>query len=314
MPNTLAILLAAAVVGLTICVIIQGRRLSRLRRRARRAAFIGPEAHVRLQKQLFELRARQDCRERGITPSLPLQFRSEYGEDTLLYELFDGRPTGVFIEVGALDGRRLSVSWIFEAIGWKGLLVEPVPERFEECRRNRPGSTVVRAALGPAGATGSTTFVVPIDPEHQGSSHRADEGMGSDFVKGLERSGEAMRKIDVPLTWVDRELQAAGFDRVDFASIDVEGAEMDVLQGFDLDKHRPRVIVIEDLSLGKSTRVSAYLEERGYRQVMWIGGNRVMVRSDDEEMLRRATRAAETVYSPFFPPKGLPDAAPHDVR
>ena len=85
----------------------------------------------------------------------------EWGEDTLLFDLFEGQETGVYIEAGALDGHENSVTWIFEALGWSGLLVEAIPERAEQCRTNRPGSRVVHAALDSNANEGFIEFNVP---------------------------------------------------------------------------------------------------------------------------------------------------------
>jgi FkbM family methyltransferase len=314
MDRVALILLGLAVAVLAINQVVQGKRLGRLRRRTRRSMLIGPESHLRMQKQLYDSLAREDCRVRGFVPRLPIEFRSEWGEDTLLYDLFRDRPEGVYIEVGALDGRRNSVTWVFEAIGWRGLLVEAIPERCEECRANRPGSKVVHAALGPPGGSGTAVFVVPVEEEHQLSGYREHEGMQKEHLLALERASAATRRVEVPLITMDRALEGAGFDRVDFASIDVEGGELDVLRGFDLERFKPAVLVIEDLTLGEDDSVAKVVRSRGYEQAMWIGANRVFIRRDDRGLAERARRLSETVYSPFVRPRGQPDAAPIELR
>jgi hypothetical protein len=61
-------------------------------------------------------------------------------------------------------------------------------------------------------------------------------------------------------------LDECAVSHVDLLSIDVEGAEMDVLAGLDLARHPPRVIVAENCKglLGGDT-VRQYLQEHGYR-------------------------------------------------
>ena len=45
---------------------------------------------------------------------------------------------GFFIECGANDGVNQSVTWYFErALKWRGLLIEPIKEIFEELKKNR---------------------------------------------------------------------------------------------------------------------------------------------------------------------------------
>jgi FkbM family methyltransferase len=314
MPSATELVLCLAVVALAAWQTVTARRLARTRRRARRSMLIGPESHLRLQKQIFDRLAALECRERGITPRLPLEFRSEWGEDILIFELFWPQTSGVYIEAGALDGRRNSVTWVFEALGWTGLLVEAIPERAAECQAARPDSVVVHAALGPRSASGTTSFFVPDDAEHQLSAYREHEGMQQEHLRALKKARATLRRVEVPFTSLSALLDAAGIKRVDFASIDVEGAELDVLRGFDLDRFRPRVLVVEDLTLGDDRAVSAHLAGAGYRHVMWIGENRVFIRADDPDLLERARRLTETAYSPFVRQPGQSDTAPRSLR
>jgi hypothetical protein len=53
--------------------------------------------------------------------------------------------------------------------------------------------------------------------------------------------------------------------RIDFLSIDTEGTELDVLLGFDLARHRPRLILIEDKLYHLSKH--SYLTRHGYKLV-----------------------------------------------
>src|SRR6516225_8771930 len=46
---------------------------------------------------------------------------------------------GFFVEAGANDGLAQSNTYWFEQFrGWRGLLIEAVPEKAAACRRNRP--------------------------------------------------------------------------------------------------------------------------------------------------------------------------------
>jgi hypothetical protein len=60
-------------------------------------------------------------------------------------------------------------------------------------------------------------------------------------------------------------LAEAGIDRVDFLSVDVEGAELAVLRGFSIPRYRPRLILIEDDVQDRTKH--DYLEAEGYKLV-----------------------------------------------
>lgn len=235
-------------------------------------------------RRLFRFEALEVLRERGRTPSLPVQFRSQYGEDILLWALFDEQPDGFFIEAGAYDGVEFSPSYLFESIGWKGLLVEPLPDRHEACVKNRPGSRVVHAALSRAGSTGTTTFE---SVEGEGAA-----GMFSflhatpHHLETVRATNWKRRQVTVPLTSLNA-LLADHNGPIDFAIIDVEGGELELLHGFDLARYRPRVMLIEDNTRGKNSGVPAYMSSFPYTELGWIGVNRIYIRADETALIDR---------------------------
>jgi FkbM family methyltransferase len=209
----------------------------------------------------------------GRNPVHPIEFRSQFGEDALAWALFDGKLDGFFIEAGAFDGYHFAATYALECIGWTGLLVEAIPERAEECRARRPRSRVVHAALG-ATTAGEAAFTITAD-EHGGMfSHLHGTDTHKKKALTLDR-----REVRVPITTLDHLLET---DRgnVDFAVIDVEGSEPALLEGFDLRKHQPKVLMIEDNARGADSWLSDYMRTQPYTQVAWLRVNRVYVRSD----------------------------------
>jgi hypothetical protein len=69
----------------------------------------------------------------------------------------------------------------------------------------------------------------------------------------------------VPARSLNDILEENQIDRIDFLSIDVEGAELDVLKGFDLEKYRPALILLEDKHVALTKH--RYLKKRGYKLV-----------------------------------------------
>ncbi len=219
---------------------------------------------------------------RGRTPKLELKFRSQFGEDQWLWNLFKDQPDGFFIEVGAFDGRTLSVSWIFEAIGWKGLLIEPIPARYEQCKACRPNSRVVNAAVSKKGSTGTATFEML---ESGGDDYVELMSYYKTTAKHYQQTSTAKHiKITVPLSTMNDVLGDINHP-IDFAVIDVEGHEMDLFDGFDLDMYRPRVLVVEDNQEGKDTSIPKLLTKHGYRDLGWLAVNRLYIREDDKALL-----------------------------
>lgn len=220
---------------------------------------------------------------------LPLELRAQYGEDAVLWDLFTGKLDGVFIEVGAYDGQSFSVSWVFEALGWSGLLVEALPKPVAACRAARPGSRVAHAALSRTGCAPTATFTVAA-----GSDMLSFLTTDAGHTNRIRAEGLATRTISVPQTTMDELLEsgaAPGLPScapIDFAVIDVEGGELDLLSGFDLSKHHVRVLVIEDNHGGAHSPLANFMASRPYTQVKHESVNRFYIHNDERELLSRA--------------------------
>ena len=78
--------------------------------------------------------------------SVQHRYYSQYGEDYLICAFFQAKRSGVFIDVGAFDGKHLSNTYMLEQQGWTGICVEPHPEFFRRLQQNRPQSHCVNVA------------------------------------------------------------------------------------------------------------------------------------------------------------------------
>ena len=239
---------------------------------------------MRLEKKICELDAAEKLRSAHKKPVYPIEFRSQFGEDTVLWNLLGGQLDGFFIEVGAFDGYSFAVTYGLECVGWKGLLIEAIPQRAAACKEKRRHSRVVNAALGKRGATGTAEFTVVED--HWGgmlsyltadSAHKA----------AIAQNQQTSTKVAVPLTSMDALLEGHT-GTIDAAAIDVEGGELDLLDGFDLAKHRPRVLLLEDNGRQQESPLGRYMASKPYVQVGWVEVNRIYVRSDCQDILNRA--------------------------
>lgn len=237
-------------------------------------------------QRLAALEAREKLRDLGRAPHMPVEFRAQFGEDALIWDLLGGQTEGFFIEVGAFDGYHFSVTYALEALGWTGLLIEAIPERAEQCRTRRTRSRVVHAALSKRGSTGTVTFNVADD--HHGGMLSYLEG-DKEHLEDLRAGSISTRQVNVPLTTMN-DLLADHTGTIDVASIDVEGGEVALLDGFDLYKHKPRLLLLEDNTYGKNPALANYMKTQPYTQIAWHEMNRVYVRADETEIIRRHRR------------------------
>ena len=138
--------------------------------------------------------------------------------------------TGFYIETGAVQGTQYdSNSLFFERfLGWKGLLVEANPYSFAKLMVRRPAAFRIETALCEKSA--SLQFNLP-------DSQRT--------VDGCCGRANARGKHTLRCTPLGAILNLMGVRHVDFFSLDVEGAEMSVLQGFNWAQTTLSVLLIE---------------------------------------------------------------------
>ncbi len=174
-------------------------------------------------------------------------------ESELTREFFAGVAKGYFVEVGANDPRIGSQTWGFEQAGWNGVLVEPQPDLAAVLRRGRRARVFAVACSSPANAGRVLPFYL------------------AGWMSALDRQRMApgvtpQDVIEVPVMTLDQILrEALAPDRIDFLSIDVEGHELEVLEGFDFARWRPRLILVED-QVGNLAKLR-FMRRAGYRLI-----------------------------------------------
>ncbi len=290
-PAVVAVLLILLAVGAGAGGLLayRWRRANRSRRRERRLSLAAVRDDLlRVQRTLRRQQLERDLAAAGRSPRFPIEFTAQFGEDEFLFEAFAGKLEGVFIEVGAHDGRYNAVTFPFEAVGWRGLLVEPLPTPFAKCQACRPASIVVNAALGPAGSSGFATFTeVRGGGLDEQRSFLGDDQANARFLEGR---GKTLVRIQTPLTTMDALLETHGArlgPEIDFAVIDVEGGELALLQGFDLARWRPKLLLIEDEDRPRDIPVREWVERHGYLRAGRHTINSAYVRIDLNELTAR---------------------------
>jgi FkbM family methyltransferase len=180
---------------------------------------------------------------------------------------FQNRGPGFFVDVGAFDGLLGSNTSYFEKhLDWKGVAFEPNPSAFEVLRVTRSCRLIHGCAYH---RDGQIPFLALSEREHRkGARSRApgsllqlmlDSSHGGAMLSGMpehmgqlhrvEWATKAMRlnriRASVPCHRIDTVLNDCGVNTVDYLSIDVEGAELEVLRGIDFERVQVNVIGVE---------------------------------------------------------------------
>jgi len=151
-------------------------------------------------------------------------------------DFFNDKHGLFFVDIGANDGESWSNTLFLEKnLGWSGLCIEPHPTMFNklvatrdvECINvavaDKDGNADFLCIEGSWEANMLSGLVDKYDPQHR---ERVD--------KEYLRYGGTSTNIQVPVTTLQSILNTRNISKIDYLSIDTEGAELSILQGLDL--------------------------------------------------------------------------------
>lgn len=179
---------------------------------------------------------------------LPLGHRSyaQSGQDVLaLYHIKKldkiagrKRKSGLYIDVGACYPIKVSNTYLFYRLGWKGLCIDANPATREPFLKERPRDIFETVAVG--ADDGELEFHTYDNPQLS--------GFGEARLASMKRQRRYLGSYKVPVRrlsgLIDRHFPATP---VDLLSVDTEGHELHVLSSLDLTRHRPLLVILESI-------------------------------------------------------------------
>ena len=190
---------------------------------------------------------------------------------------------GVFIEAGANDGiKQSNTHGLAKALGWRGILVEPVPSLAARCARYRPESFVVNAALVAPADVGKRIEIVDLDLMSTVMASHSSSDLQT-HVANAAGHGLQPSVVEVVGRTLSEIIISSPFDEIDFLSLDVEGFELPVLEGLDSALHAPKVVLVETAD---PDAVSQLLGPHYEKPILVTHHDYVWIRSDWLPMCR----------------------------
>ena len=199
-------------------------------------------------------------------------------EDVILWRALKHVDRGFYVDCGACDPTRDSVTKAFYDRGWRGINIEPIPSLLQKFVAQRPFDTNLAIAVSD-GSEGAEFYQI------------ADTGLSTLFHTIAQQhieAGFSTRVFNVPTRTLSDVLRQFAPSDIHFLKIDVEGAEHLVLKSADFDRFRPWIVLVE-ATHPMTQRPSheaweATLLNAGYDFAYFDGLNRFYVAKEHSEL------------------------------
>ena len=162
---------------------------------------------------------------------------SQFLEDFILYCILYDIDKGFYIDVGANDPNKISVTKAFYLYGWHGINIEPLPNAFSNLIKYRTRD--INLNYG-AGQKDDKLILYII----------GKTGSGSTLNKNFSRYSKSINIEIHPMSKICNKYVPKN-EEIEFCKIDVEGYEKNVLLGYDFINFRPKIFCIESTIPGK---------------------------------------------------------------
>lgn len=207
---------------------------------------------------------------------------SQHGDDDYIWKYFDKKKNGLIVEVGAFDGIHFSNSYSLENIGWRSLCMEPTPAMYKKLIANRPNAECFNLAVVGDENINQIDFLSEELGLLSGVNIDVEDVKLRYERRGLEFKEPEKIKVNArTLNSIFHQLKVSPGE-IDCITIDVEGFEMDVLRGFDLNVFKPQLIIIEANTSVHEKEITGYLEQKNYLLLTKLGVNLIFIPKDEK--------------------------------
>ena len=203
-------------------------------------------------------------------------FHSNWGIDIMAEDFFKNKKKGFFIDVGCHQPLLNNNTYILYKKGWRGINIDLDFGAIDMFNFFRNEDTNIHAAVSNSTDEKNLYFF------HNRSAINTlckESGINSKEIKKIKTI--TLNKVIENSEYKNKE--------IDFLSIDVEGSEIDVLQGLDFNKYRPKLVVLEfidrsfkeyyDLKLEiiLKSKLNEFMENKNYKLINWIHDDLVYI-------------------------------------
>lgn len=197
---------------------------------------------------------------------------SQHGQDIEVFQHLKHLRGGIFVDIGSSAPIGLSNTYsLYKHYGWKGICVDANPEYVQSMRQARKDIPVVQAAVsnrnGERLRFATCKMVGGLEDRFPtvGNSTQFNERR-----KAALDSGECIEVETQTITRILNQHREFNHRDIDYMSIDVEGGELQVLQGINWERYTVKCLSVEHN--GNQQKLRSFMRHKGYESKR-LGGD-----------------------------------------
>jgi FkbM family methyltransferase len=172
-------------------------------------------------------------------------------EELIIRDFFGAREGGVFLDVGCHLPRNGSTTYYLESrLNWTGLGIDAQGQFAPLWKKNRPNSIFVAKAVTDTDGETLTLYLAA-------TTASLEKWAMEIFVSDPQ-------EVQVETITLNTLLEKQAIEKIDFLSIDIDGAEIGALEGFDIQRYKPELCAVEAV---RPELVKAYFSANGYELI-----------------------------------------------
>ena len=216
------------------------------------------------------------------------KYYSFSGVDVVIENIFRNKKKGLYIDVGCQHPIKNNNTYLLNKKGWKGINIDLDKDNIDLFNISRPYDENINIAI--SNKIGETDLFF----YHKKSPINTIDKKISEY-----QNAKVTQIKKIKTDTLNNIISASKYNKskFDLLSIDVEGHELQVLQGLDFDHHSPDVIVVEflDLTISKleiknqnienlfKTDLYKFLISKNYTFVNFIYADLIFVKNEFQD-------------------------------
>ncbi|MDE7313429.1 MAG: FkbM family methyltransferase [Eubacterium sp.] len=207
---------------------------------------------------------------------------AQSGEDAIIFYLLPHlqveMQNATYLDLGANHAKELSNTYALYEKGVRGVLVEANPALIPELKLNRNEDIIINKCLALRSGQPVTFYVLSGDglstPDRSAACKMMAENPAITIVQ----------EVDVETVTIQEVLNQYFSEAPTFLNIDVEGMELDILQGIDFSKVRPKVVIVEMIEYSmmlnagnRNQQILEFMKKKDYIEYAFTGINSIFV-------------------------------------